>query len=69
MIAGERKGRRPLAIILGTNEIASAIAVHLHRAGWACILSNDPFPPVIRRRMAFHDVLFGDPPCAGRTHG
>jgi len=21
---------------------------------------HDPFPPVIRRKMAFHDVLFGD---------
>jgi xanthine dehydrogenase accessory factor len=57
---GERKARRPLAFILGTNEIASAVAVHMHRAGWACVVSNDPFPPVIRRRMAFHDVLFGD---------
>lgn len=50
----------PLVIILGTNEIASAVAVHLRRAGWLVILSHDPLPPVIRRGMAFHDVLFGD---------
>ncbi len=49
-----------LAIILGTNEIASAIAVHLTTAGHASILSHDPFPPVIRRGMAFHDAVFGD---------
>ena len=46
---------------MGTNEIASAVAVHLHRDGWRVVLSHDPHPPVIRRRMAFHDALFGDP--------
>jgi hypothetical protein len=52
---------RPLAVILGTNEIASAVAVHLHQAGWRIVLSHDPSPPVIRRKMAFHDALFGEP--------
>lgn len=51
---------RPIAIILGTNEIASAVAVWLHRARYSVILSYDPFPPVVRRAMAFHDALFGD---------
>jgi len=45
---------------MGTNEIASAVAVYLHREGWSVVLSYDPHPPVIRRRMAFHDALFGD---------
>jgi hypothetical protein len=49
-----------MAAILGTNEIASAVAVHLHRAGWRTVLSHDPYPPVIRRKMAFHDALFGE---------
>ncbi len=53
--------RRRFAVMLGTNEIASAAAVHLHRAGFAVVMSHDPFPPVIRRRMAFHDALYGDP--------
>jgi hypothetical protein len=52
--------KRPLAVILGTNEIASAVAVHLHRIGWATALSHDPFPPVIRRQMSFHDCLYGE---------
>lgn len=52
--------RRPLAVILGTNEIASAIAVRLHRDGYGVVLSHDPLPPVIRRKMAFHDALFDD---------
>jgi xanthine dehydrogenase accessory factor len=51
---------RPRALVLGTNEIASAVAVHLVAAGHAVILSHDAFPPVIRRAMAFHDALFGD---------
>ena len=48
------------AVILGTNEIASAVAVRLHRAGFGVVLSHDPLPPVIRRKMAFHDALFDD---------
>ena len=48
------------AVVLGTNEIASAVAVQLHRHGYGVVLSHDPHPPVIRRRMAFHDALFGD---------
>lgn len=52
---------RPLvAAILGTSEIASAVAVQLHRAGYGVVLSHDPMPPVIRRKMAFHDALFDD---------
>lgn len=51
---------RPLAIVSGTNEIASAVAAQFTRAGFAVAMSHDPFPPVIRRAMSFHDVLFGD---------
>jgi hypothetical protein len=50
----------PFAVILGTNEIASAVAVYLRRAGYGVVLSHDPVPPVIRRKMAFHDALFED---------
>src|SRR5271165_1414919 len=53
-------GPASLALVLGTNEIASAIAAHLRTAGHRVILSHDTFPPVIRRAMAFHDALFGD---------
>jgi hypothetical protein len=51
----------PFAVILGTNEIASAVAVNLYRGGYFVVLSHDPLPPVIRRKMAFHDILFDDP--------
>ncbi len=49
-----------LAVILGTNEIASVVAVQLARRGFHVILCHDPFPPVIRRGTAFHDALFED---------
>lgn len=55
-----RSARFRCAVILGTNEIASAVAVQLHHHGFGVVLSHDPHPPVIRRRMAFHDALFGD---------
>ena len=48
------------AVILGTNEVASAVAVLLRRGGYGVVLSHDPLPPVIRRKMAFHDALFDD---------
>ncbi|MEP9356678.1 xanthine dehydrogenase [Xanthobacter sp. KR7-65] len=57
---GRSYARRPFATILGTNEIASAVAVGLHRGGYGVVLSHDPIPPVIRRKMAFHDALFED---------
>ncbi len=63
-----RAGRR-MALILGVNEIASAVAVALHRAGFACLMSHDPFPPVIRRGMAFHDALFGEQPTLDGVSG
>src|SRR5271166_3895566 len=50
----------PFAVVLGTGEIPSAVAVYLQRAGFSTILSYDPYPPVIRRSMAFHGALFED---------
>ena len=47
-------------VILGTNEIASAVAVRLRRERYRVLMCHDPFPPVIRRGMAFYDVLFDD---------
>ena len=59
---GARAGNagRGFAIILGTNEIASAVAVRLSWEGFDVALSYDPHPPVFRRGMSFHDALFED---------
>nr|WP_238123453.1 MULTISPECIES: xanthine dehydrogenase [unclassified Xanthobacter] len=56
----DRRRSPAFATILGTNEIASAVAVKLYRSGYGVVLSHDPMPPVIRRKMAFHDALFDD---------
>ena len=53
--------RWPLAVVLGTNEIASAVAIPLTRSGYSVVMCHDAFPPVIRRAMSFHDALFDDP--------
>lgn len=58
--SGRSRSSYPFAVILGTNEIASAVAVHLHRGGYGVVMAHDPLPPVIRRKMAFHDALFDD---------
>lgn len=50
----------PFVIVLGTNEIASAVAARLTLEGCRVVLSHDPYPPVIRRGMAFYDALFND---------
>jgi len=50
----------PFVIVLGANEIASAVAARLTREGCRVVLSHDPYPPVIRRGMAFHDALYHD---------
>jgi xanthine dehydrogenase accessory factor len=59
--SGIQRAPARFAVILGTNEIASAVAVNLFRGGYSVVLSHNPLPPVIRRKMAFHDVLFDDP--------
>ncbi len=69
LTAARAQSLKPLALVLGTNEIASAVAVHLAAAGYAVVLSHDPFPPVIRRAMSFHDALFGDRAMVERVEG
>lgn len=61
LIADFLRSPHALAVVLGTNEIASAVAVQLTLAGYRVVLSDDPYPPVIRRKMSFHDALFGEP--------
>ncbi|OYX84800.1 MAG: hypothetical protein B7Y75_04260, partial [Azorhizobium sp. 35-67-5] len=50
-------GRAPVAVVLGTNDVASAVAHRLFNAGYGVVLSRDPGQPVLRRSMAFDDAL------------
>lgn len=58
MVGSSMRAAKPLAIVLGLNEVASAIAVGLHHAGYAVLMAHDPAFPVIRRGMSFFDALF-----------
>ncbi|HEY9215229.1 MAG TPA: hypothetical protein VIQ29_20540 [Ancylobacter sp.] len=49
--------RAPTAVVLGTNDVASAVAHHLFFAGYGVVLSRDPVQHVLRRQMAFDDAL------------
>lgn len=54
-------GMARTAVVLGTNETASAVTVFLHRAACQVVLSQDDDHPVLRRKMSFYDALFGEP--------
>ncbi|GGF85474.1 molybdenum hydroxylase [Azorhizobium oxalatiphilum] len=49
--------RAPVAVVLGTNDVASAVACRLFQAGYGVVVSRDPAQPVLRRSMAFDDAL------------
>lgn len=51
-------GRAPVAVILGTNDVASAVGLAFNAAGYGVVLSQDPTQPVLRRGMAFDDALW-----------
>jgi hypothetical protein len=57
-----RSALSPLATILGTNEIASAAAIHPRCIRRSVVLCHDPLLPVIRYAMAFHDAPFDERP-------
>lgn len=57
---GSARTPRGLALVLGTGEIASAIAAVMHSRGWSVILSHDADTAVLRRSHAYYDALFGD---------
>lgn len=49
--------RAPVAIVLGTQDVASAVAHALFHAGYGVVLSRDPGRPVLRRSMSYDDAL------------
>lgn len=60
--AGTPLGRRefrswPLIIIRGAGDIASGIALRLHRSGYSIIMTDLPAPTSIRRTVCFSEAL------------
>jgi hypothetical protein len=44
-------------VVLGTDDVASAVAHALYVAGWSVVMARDDKFPALRRRMAFDDAL------------
>ena len=44
--------------VRGSNDIGSAVALHLFQAGYRVIIHDIPLPTVTRRKMAFADAIF-----------
>jgi xanthine dehydrogenase accessory factor len=53
-----RNSERPVAIVLGCNDVGSAVACALHGAGWSVVLVDDIDPPWHRRGMAFTNAWY-----------
>ena len=49
---------RRVAIVVGADDVGSAVAVLLHRAGFAIVVCDDIDPPWARRGMAFTDAWY-----------
>jgi len=45
-------------LVLGVNDVASAVAHRLWSDGYAVVLISEPQPVVTRRGMAFADAVF-----------
>lgn len=51
-------GRRPVALIRGAGDLASGVAVRLHRAGFAVVMSEIDRPTAVRRTVAFAEAVY-----------
>jgi xanthine dehydrogenase accessory factor len=49
---------RPLALIKGAGDLASGVALRLHRAGFAVVMTEITHPTVVRRTVAFAEAVF-----------
>jgi xanthine dehydrogenase accessory factor len=49
---------RPVAIVVGADDAGSAVAVALHRVGFATVLCDDIDPPWARRGMSFTNAWY-----------
>ena len=49
---------RPVAIVVGADDVGSAVAVALHRSGFATVICDDIDPPWARRGMSFTNAWY-----------
>jgi hypothetical protein len=57
------------AVVLGTDDVASAVAYRLHGMGLPVLAVRDPTTPVLRRDMAFDDAVEAGAAILGGVRG
>ena len=50
--------RRPLALVKGAGDLASGVAVRLHRAGFSVVMTEIAHPTAVRRTVAFAESIY-----------
>ena len=58
MAAKRRVGSDPVVVVLGGNDVASAIAHRLHSAGYPVLVLESPQPLTVRRGMAYASAIY-----------
>jgi xanthine dehydrogenase accessory factor len=56
--ARRRAGQAPVALVKGAGDLASGVAVRLHRAGFSVVMTEVPQPTVVRRTVAFAEAIY-----------
>jgi xanthine dehydrogenase accessory factor len=49
---------RPVALIKGAGDLASGVALRLHRSGFAVVMTEVESPTVVRRTVAFAEAVY-----------
>jgi xanthine dehydrogenase accessory factor len=49
---------KPLALMCGGGDLATGVALRLHRAGWRVLIAELPQPLAIRRTVAFASAIY-----------
>jgi len=49
---------RPLALVKGAGDLATGVALRLHRSGFAVVMTELTQPTVVRRTVAFADAMY-----------
>ena len=49
---------RPRVVIKGAGDLATGVAVRLHRAGFAVVMTETAMPTVVRRAVAFAEAVY-----------
>ena len=65
---GQRRPR-PLALIKGAGDLATGVALRLHRAGFQVAMTEISSPTVVRRTVAFAEAVFEGEATVEGVHG